>query len=387
MLPYCRRNEADDDSSIVGIKECKGEYCRCFHDVVTNEFHHVDFPEAFGKTCRGGGFGWLAFTQETPSGFLINPATRQRIDLPPITTLPGVVSYRPDRAGFEYVRQDVSFSDGEVYRVGESGSWMAHFYVNKIVMSTDPAHTDCVVMGLFESCLGGLALCRPGLDAEWTAVVGSTNCYTDAVFWRDQFYAVDYLGNVDVISYNPGDGLPTKSRWLSTLRDGRYLGINDHYLVENPSGELMLVHRNKDWRDCDFPPQEREELHFDGEEDTTHVAFHGPKARLDLYETAAFKVFELNRDDWERVDSVGDYALFVGGNRASFVSAEEYPRCRTNCIYFTDDYSEGHEAHCHGGYDIGVYDVGKGIVEPFSCRGLYDPVLIWPPPVWVFPSK
>ncbi|CAI0396489.1 unnamed protein product [Linum tenue] len=176
MLPYCRRNETDDDSSVVGIKECKGEFCRCFHDVVTNEFHHVDFPEAFGKTCRGGGFGWLAFTQETPS----------------------------DRAGFEYVRQDVSFSDGKVYRVGESGSWMAHFYVNKIVMSTDPAHTDCVVMGLLESCVGGLALCRPGLDAEWTAVVGSTNCYTDAVFWRDQFYAVDCLGNVDVIAYNPG---------------------------------------------------------------------------------------------------------------------------------------------------------------------------------------
>ncbi|CAI0396488.1 unnamed protein product [Linum tenue] len=142
----------------------------------------------------------------------------------------------------------------------------------------------------------------------------------------------------------------------------------------------MLVHRNKDWRDFDgpdFPPQEREELHFDGE------------ARLDLYETAAFKVFKLNQDahDWERVDSVGDYALFVGINRASFVSMEEYPGCRTNCIYFTDDYREGHEAHCHGGYDIGVYDVGKGSVEPFSCRGLYDPVLIWPPPVWVFPSK
>ncbi|CAI0419606.1 unnamed protein product, partial [Linum tenue] len=106
-----------------------------------------------------------------------------------------------------------------------------------------------------------------------------------------------------------------------------------------------------------------------------------PKATLVLYETTTFKVFKLNWDahDWERVDSLGDYALFFGGNQASFVSAEEYPGCRANCIYFTDDYREGQEAYFHGGYDIGVYDIGKGSVKSFTCRGSYDPVLIWPP--------
>ncbi|CAL1363762.1 unnamed protein product [Linum trigynum] len=70
MLPYCRRRdkEDDDEHSHAQQEHCRGEHCRCFHDVVTNEFHHLSFPEAFGKTCRGSGFGWLAFTQDdTPS--------------------------------------------------------------------------------------------------------------------------------------------------------------------------------------------------------------------------------------------------------------------------------------------------------------------------------
>ncbi|CAL1363764.1 unnamed protein product [Linum trigynum] len=108
-----------------------------------------------------------------------------------------------------------------------------------------------------------------------------------------------------------------------------------------------------------------------------------------LPRTAGFAVFKLNEDvlDWEKVESIGDYALFLGieSGPPVFVSPDDYPGCRVNCIYFTDDGSEFHKDDCHGGYDIGVYDIGEDCLETFSCRGLYDPILIWPPPVWVFP--
>lgn len=65
-----------------------------------------------------------------------------------------------------------------------------------------------------------------------------------------------------------------------------------------------------------------------------------PKESLEVYETVNFYVyfFDENTIGWNRVNSLGDRALFIGQNQTVMVCAEEFEKCRKNYIYFTGYY-------------------------------------------------
>nr|GEZ11478.1 hybrid signal transduction histidine kinase M [Tanacetum cinerariifolium] len=64
-----------------------------------------------------------------------------------------------------------------------------------------------------------------------------------------------------------------------------------------------------------------------------------------------------------------------GENSSIAFCASDFPGCKGNCIYYTDDYSEWNYDGADGSHDLGVYNVEKGgSVEALPCypENLYN---------------
>ncbi|KAL6506663.1 hypothetical protein OROHE_022495 [Orobanche hederae] len=96
-----------------------------------------------------------------------------------------------------------------------------------------------------------------------------------------------------------------------------------------------------------------------------------------------FRVFRLDDEmgELEEIDSLEDEVLFVGDNESLCLSSVEFPGCKSDCVYFTDDRIEAHDEH--GARDIGVFNLKDGCVERFECVESEGSRGIWPPPIWV----
>lgn len=64
---------------------------------------------------------------------------------------------------------------------------MEELYIIKVILTSDPTTTDCVVMAIYGN-VRHLAFCRPG-DTRWTIDVicsDSSMNIDDAIYWRNQ---------------------------------------------------------------------------------------------------------------------------------------------------------------------------------------------------------
>ncbi|RYR48717.1 hypothetical protein Ahy_A07g034782 isoform B [Arachis hypogaea] len=107
-----------------------------------------------------------------------------------------------------------------------------------------------------------------------------------------------------------------------------------------------------------------------------------------VYRTVGFEIFEMNwcAFKWQKVESLGDRALFIGGNSSlSLVAASV--GCLGDCIYFTDDYSDFNYDDACGKHDLGIFRLWDQGIEPLPCypRNSYSR-LGWPLPIWVSPN-
>lgn len=109
------------------------------------------------------------------------------------------------------------------------------------------------------------------------------------------------------------------------------------------------------------------------------------------YATVNFYVYVLegaggDRDsnqtkrEWIRVKSLGEKALFVGGNQSVMLeAAEDFGGCKKNSIYFTDDHWERMEEHeCYGGHDMGIF-----FLEDSRCQDLSQAPKYLLPSFWI----
>ncbi|CAL1361897.1 unnamed protein product [Linum trigynum] len=163
-------------------------------------------------------------------------------------------------------------------------------------------------------------------------------------------------------------------------------GGDDHH---GDVGHHEAAYHNEDVGDDDDHPEDVVGDHDDDQDsilDFTDGELDG-EADLESYWSQDFMVCRLNEDTyhWDRVQSLGDFAFFLGSNASSCVSTRDYPGLKSNCIYFTDDYIAKHVPGRLGGHDMGIFHLSDGTVEPFCCNGLYKPSLIWSPPVWILP--
>ena len=116
---------------------------RAFFNLAASKCHVLYLPEASHRRRHSGSsHGWLVMLDEYPPIFLVNPLTRAKIDLPPLSTFPYVVGFDVFNVGREYVLQS-SDDDSHVNYVSRFYTCglkeMRDSFVKKIVLSNSPS--------------------------------------------------------------------------------------------------------------------------------------------------------------------------------------------------------------------------------------------------------
>ncbi|KAL5725158.1 hypothetical protein ACHQM5_008333 [Ranunculus cassubicifolius] len=209
-----------------------------------------------------------------------------------------------------------------------------------------------------------IAFCKPG-DKDWTLLDNTQykRRMDSTLYYRDQFYLISYSGSLYIWDTNTQLHPPVLSEIISQHAQlGKCSGTDVKYLVEI-SGVLFIIIRYRGSKGVD----------------------------RQKYATLRFVMFRVCLDntlELERVTSIDHHAVFVGLNSAFSVSALEFPGCRGNCIYFTDDYFEMFccriiDGTGEGPQDFGVFSLADGTFEQYYPM---ESNMIFPPPVWVEPT-
>ncbi|KAF6159091.1 hypothetical protein GIB67_032708 [Kingdonia uniflora] len=104
-----------------------------------------------------------------------------------------------------------------------------------------------------------------------------------------------------------------------------------------------------------------------------------------------FEVFKLDpigpNANRVRMKNLYGRTLFVGNNHTISLSNSNFPQCKPNCIYFTDDNIAHYESE--GPSDVGVFNLEEGIFEPNPVMEFKKliPQSVWvkqmPKPLWI----
>lgn len=292
---------------------------------------------------------------------LLNPFSRKRLRLPPMTSFPKL-----GEAQFELIHE---------------------FYVRAAAVSSENINStpeDITVM-VSEGGFRRLAFAKPG-DSSWCLIEDDPGIhYTGIMFYKGQFYAIGQEGLV-VCDVGPN---PKAISIAAVPQMNWTLSHGGRYLVELV-GELVLVERWLNTRADDFDGQDNgagddeDEVGFDVEDlGTKHDV-----DRKSWYRTISFSVYKMNfaSHEWVPLKDLSNHVIFVGRNTAFSmpVWSSQGQECKGNCIYFTDDYDIALTPYCREdglfyGYDMGVFDVKNGIIKPRNGKGKK----LFPPPMWV----
>ncbi|XP_042494742.1 F-box protein SKIP23-like [Macadamia integrifolia] len=327
------------------------EIFRGFFSLSEDKIHWLELPEASRRErFRGSSQGWLVVVGETPMITLLNPLTRVKFYLPPLSTFPTVLGFDISQVGREYLLKN---SSG--HRYTRNLREMRDRFMQKVIVSSNlgtSSDADYVILAVLNET-GDLAFCRRG-DEAWSLIPDAQSYCEDVIDYKGSFHAVDKYGRIAICDV--GD----TSVVVKLIETPRLFGGDILYLVEL-SGELFLVMKYLELKPYDEPDL--------------------------IYKTTRFEVskFDSSGPIWNKVENLGDYALFLGKNSSLSVPASHFPGCRANCIYFTDDYSEANYEGVCGEHDLGIFNLGDGSVELLPCYSQHSQ-LIWPPPLWVSPN-
>ncbi|KAF7810267.1 putative F-box protein [Senna tora] len=304
---------------------------------------------------RGSCYGWLITVGLDDSIRMLNPVTRAQIYLPPMSTLPTVISYQPESHDHEYKLRE---RNDQIYTFEKW--YMQRAIFRKFVLSCPPDDENqdfmAVAIVIIESHLS-LCYCRRG-DKKWTQLTRLTNLYfEDVIFHEGKINVVD--GNCFIYEFDMKTTLGGLSRRPSFDNNVRKNHADDHrYLVQSSDGLLLVVKHGK-W--------------VQGEEGDTE------NEKLRTYNFSVFKLNEC-QNKWSVMKSLNNYVLMLGYNSSICVMPHAIPRDKGNCIYYSDDWLELQYGQIEGvGYDNGVFDFEDGAVHPF----FRDTDLICPAPIWL----
>ncbi|PIA61570.1 hypothetical protein AQUCO_00300827v1 [Aquilegia coerulea] len=231
----------------------------------------------------------------------------------------------------------------------------------KVVLSANPTlnPNNYVVIAIFGS-YSKMAFYKPGDDA-WTSLdikPSSKNqawiqarelsdrpasLQQDVIYYKNKFYAVDFFGALWVY----GLSVPHPRLYnMVPSHDNQFYHLK--YIVQS-CGHLLLVGRNCPMLDVETK-------------------------KLDWYDLK-----------WVETKNLCGQMLFLGDNESLSLSASDYPGCKQNHIYFTDNYLDRYySGECPGPPDMGVYNLEDGTVEPHYQVTQFKRFL--PAPVWIEPT-
>ena len=86
----------------------------------------------------------------------------------------------------------------------------------------------------------------------------------------------------------------------------------------------------------------------------------------------------------EKVESLKDQVVFLGGNQSMSLSSHDFSECISNSIYFLDDqWFEMDMDYLYGGHDFGFFNLDDEEIRHFYH---YDLEKFDPPPFWITPN-
>ncbi|KAK8508337.1 hypothetical protein V6N13_055785 [Hibiscus sabdariffa] len=273
---------------------------RCFYST-SKEMFELDLPEIRGRRCWGSPFGWLVTCGIDLEIRLFNPLTRASLPLPSLRTFHDYDNEEwIDRPPEEYLK----------------------YYLRKLILtsSAEASESDCIVLAQYSRYF--FAFAKPG-DKTWSRIDNVQA--QDAIYFKGNLYVSQNNGEIFVCEDLYGAHPIAVQFAPSPPHDF------DRVYLFDLAGNLCLVARGVLPDDDD---------NYD-----------------DPVETIEFKIFKLDMHtkSWEEIFSLGDKCLFLGNCCTFVVPAADYPGCRSNCIYFTDDIFEYYDKET-GATDIGIYD-------------------------------
>ncbi|XP_051139550.1 F-box protein SKIP23-like [Andrographis paniculata] len=319
---------------------------RRFFNPLTKNLHRLTLPEAsHGRRRAGSSHGWLVLIDESPSIFIINPLTRDRISLPPLSSFPNVMKFDFYSIGREYTLRSPE-NDLYYYNLRQ----MRDAFIKKVILSHSPYEGSKFIALALLNRHENLAYCENG-HGPWKIIDEARSFIEDAIYFNSSFYAVNKFGSLAICDLY---GASPKVKFINV---GQQIGGDMQYLV-NAMGDLLLVSR-----------------YLEFEIDIEHY--------LEVCKTVKFHVlrFEWNEQRWESIDNLGDKLLFLGANSSMAQLASDHPGCTGNRIYFTDDYSGANYESITDDHDVGVYNLEDGSIETIPC---YPRNSHWP--IWMTPS-
>ncbi|KAF5739494.1 F-box protein SKIP23-like [Tripterygium wilfordii] len=244
--------------------------------------------------------------------------------------------------------------------------------------------------------------------------------FYDVVYWKGNFYAVDSAGVLvvcdlegpvpklrKILTPQPpitgdiyylvvsGDELLLVSRTIkSCFHNVNNINCRGHDIDENADhANSQSYNFIKDEDDDsgdevdDNDYNNEDDDNGDGVDDNDYNNEDEDDGGVHLLKTIDFKFLSLMK--WGgHGPSLENRMLFVGNNFSFSLCTNDFPQCKANHIYFTDDGTEGHMNYyigastvLTGGHDLGAYDMKNGKIEPFPCCPEVT-WLIWPPPFW-----
>ncbi|KAF8412286.1 hypothetical protein HHK36_000247 [Tetracentron sinense] len=295
------------------LPEQKNCDTRTFFSLSKGMVHERRLPEVRGKRCWGSQ-GWLITFSIDLNISLLNPFTRLQIQLPPHRTFKYHFDIYEDVEEYNYTPAEIQ-----------------ELYIYKAIVSSSPSSTTDYVVMVIHGPKIQLAFARPG-DEAWTTIEETRPTrYYDVIYYKEKFYAVNSHGVVVVCDVQGPN--PTELRIIAKMPDFD----TKIYLVES-AGALLVVSRYVDIN-------------------IVNGVF--------IYQTTKFRVFKpdlsKSNGEWLQLKNLGDRALFLGQSTSMSIVASDFPKCKANCIYFTDDNEEPYLCNPEGGgKDMGIFDLEDG---------------------------
>ncbi|MCE0481515.1 hypothetical protein HAX54_039317 [Datura stramonium] len=208
--------------------------------------------------------------------------------------------------------------------------------------------------------------------------------YHDVVKYKEKWLAVDQYGRGVMVDSSLQVSLVTNTLFHPN-RNG-FFRMHRSYLVKSSGdADLFLVDRYLD--------KSSEQTNYAEQ----HAATSDDDTKEPVYDMAVrFRVYKLEEEEhrWREVTSLNDQVIFVGDD-ASFwsycVSANDFPGCRGNLIYFTDQFRKAEDGDLHEfwdalehekDYSLGGFHMENAFLGPMACFPGYTD-FFWPPPSWL----
>ncbi|KAF8702029.1 hypothetical protein HU200_033370 [Digitaria exilis] len=326
----------------------------------------VRLPDLHGRSLHGSAHGWLMVADDVANLHLVNPVTRAQLALPPITALYHTEAAAPDKQGNP--RYSVRDDEPESYAAHDLRLLM---YLRAVPSCSPSAGSQCVVL-LLHHPDGELSFARLG-DKDWTWItwIGDEEDedryfdemwfsygYCDAVYNKDGLFYVLRCGG-DIITLDLNGDSPVMKKMLAIKRNDTPTSI---YLIMAPWGDLLQV-----WRTTDPPDIDSEDL---------CLALH--TVEIELYKV------DIESKQLVRMESLEDYALFLGLNSSMILSTKDFPMLKSDCAYLTHDDSMDIWLRTNGPKEIGVWNFRSGTLENVDDN--VHSWQNWPVPIWFTPS-